>query len=90
MDRWHRVWQDSTLGETLKEFKQGKGHLAVVEKVENTMEDRDPYKVVVGLITLEDIIEEILQDEIVDETDDTIYSTIYMNFFYRICQPMNQ
>jgi hypothetical protein len=30
------VWPDQSLGETLKLFKQGKGHIAVVRDVDNS------------------------------------------------------
>eukprot|EP00949_MAST-11_sp_MAST-11-sp1_P000144 g144.t1 len=65
----HEVWPDTKLPDILKLFKSGKGHLAVVMETNNTREDIDPFKYIVGLVTLEDIIEEILQAEIVDETD---------------------
>ncbi|KAG5192642.1 putative magnesium and cobalt efflux protein corC [Tribonema minus] len=62
------VWPDQRLGEVLKLFKQGRGHMAIVRDV-NSSGPGDPYYEVRGIITLEDIIEEILGDEIIDETD---------------------
>jgi metal transporter CNNM len=40
-------------------FKKGQSHMAVVTKI-ITEEDKDPQYVVIGIITLEDIIEEIV------------------------------
>merc|ERR1712013_902125 len=63
------VYQDTILTEMFDEFKSGeKGHMAVVQDVNNEG-DGDPYYETVGLITIEDIIEEIIQQEINDETD---------------------
>ncbi|GMI42670.1 hypothetical protein TrCOL_g2899 [Triparma columacea] len=64
----HVVWPDQSLGECLRTFKQGRGHMALVRDVVNEG-GMDPRYVVKGIITLEDIIEEILGAEIVDETD---------------------
>ena len=69
MDRGlHVVWPDQSLGDCLRTFKQGRGHMALVRDVSYSDEE-DPKYVVRGIITLEDIIEEILGAEIVDETD---------------------
>ena len=64
----HSVFDDQKLNEVLKIFKMGKGHLGMVQRVNNDGAG-DPFYEQVGIVTLEDIIEEILQDEIVDETD---------------------
>ena len=63
------VWPDQSLGDCLRTFKQGRGHMALVRDVSYSDESTDPKYVVRGIITLEDIIEEILGAEIVDETD---------------------
>mmetsp|Transcript_9605 Transcript_9605/g.10940 ORF Transcript_9605/g.10940 Transcript_9605/m.10940 type:complete len:586 (+) Transcript_9605:191-1948(+) len=65
----HWLFTDCPLSEALALFKSGRGHMAMVRKINNENENSDPYYETVGLITLEDIIEEIIQDEIVDETD---------------------
>ncbi|KAF7657324.1 hypothetical protein LDENG_00028680 [Lucifuga dentata] len=52
----------------LEEFKKGKSHLAIVQKVNNEGEG-DPFYEVLGLVTLEDVIEEIIKSEILDESD---------------------
>jgi len=65
----HVVWPDQTLGDVLRVFKKGRGHMALVREVVDDENGTDPYYVVKGILTLEDILEEILGDEIVDETD---------------------
>lgn len=62
------VWADTPLHEALKMFRQGKGHLAIVQDVKQ-MPFRDPFYATRGIITLEDIIGEILGEDIADETD---------------------
>merc|ERR1719357_2104204 len=63
------VYQDTILTDMFDEFKSGeKGHMAVVQEVNNEG-DGNPYYETVGLVTIEDIIEEIIQQEIIDETD---------------------
>nr|XP_057914259.1 metal transporter CNNM1 [Doryrhamphus excisus] len=64
----HCVFNDTKLDVMLEEFKRGKSHLAVVQRVNNEGEG-DPFYEVMGIVTLEDVIEEIIKSEIVDETD---------------------
>ncbi|XP_077586115.1 metal transporter CNNM1 [Stigmatopora nigra] len=64
----HCVFSDTRLDVMLEEFKRGKSHLAVVQRVNNEGEG-DPFYEVMGIVTLEDVIEEIIKSEIVDETD---------------------
>uniref|UniRef100_UPI00398ECA5C metal transporter CNNM4-like isoform X2 n=1 Tax=Pristiophorus japonicus TaxID=55135 RepID=UPI00398ECA5C len=64
----HFVFYDTRLDTMLEEFKQGKSHLAIVQKV-NSEGEGDPFYEVLGLITLEDVIEEIIKSEILDESD---------------------
>ncbi|XP_022240761.1 metal transporter CNNM4-like [Limulus polyphemus] len=62
------VYEDETLDVLLEEFKKGRSHMAFVRYVNNEGEG-DPFYVILGVVTLEDVIEEIIQSEIVDETD---------------------
>eukprot|EP00079_Xenopus_tropicalis_P011408 XP_002937228.2 PREDICTED: metal transporter CNNM1 isoform X1 [Xenopus tropicalis] len=64
----HCVFNDTKLDAVLEEFKKGKSHLAIVQRVNNEGEG-DPFYEVMGIVTLEDIIEEIIKSEILDETD---------------------
>ncbi|XP_022523027.2 metal transporter CNNM4 [Astyanax mexicanus] len=64
----HFVFHDTKLDSMLEEFKKGKSHLAIVQKVNNEG-DGDPFYEVLGLVTLEDVIEEIIKSEILDESD---------------------
>ncbi|XP_075790575.1 LOW QUALITY PROTEIN: metal transporter CNNM1 [Pelodiscus sinensis] len=64
----HWVFNDSRLDTLLEEFKKGKSHLAIVQRVNNEGEG-DPFYEVMGIVTLEDVIEEIIKSEILDETD---------------------
>uniref|UniRef100_A0A667XZC7 Metal transporter n=1 Tax=Myripristis murdjan TaxID=586833 RepID=A0A667XZC7_9TELE len=64
----HCVFNDTKLDVMLDEFKRGKSHLAVVQRV-NSEGEGDPFYEVMGIVTLEDVIEEIIKSEIVDETD---------------------
>ncbi|KAM8942186.1 LOW QUALITY PROTEIN: metal transporter CNNM3-like [Lycaon pictus] len=71
----HFVFNDTKLDAVLEEFKRGKSHLAIVEKVNNKGEG-DPFYEVLGLITLEDVIEEIIKSEILDESEDYQNATV--------------
>nr|CAH8852610.1 unnamed protein product [Trichobilharzia regenti] len=62
------VLDSTNLEVMLKEFRQGRAHMAFVERLV-TEDECDPYREMIGLVTLEDVIEEIIQAEIVDETD---------------------
>ncbi|XP_064600881.1 unextended protein-like [Liolophura sinensis] len=62
------VFEDQKLGSMLQDFRQGRSHMAIVQRVNNEGEG-DPFYETVGLVTLEDVIEEIIQSEILDETD---------------------
>ncbi|KAL3050320.1 hypothetical protein OYC64_012370 [Pagothenia borchgrevinki] len=64
----HSVFNDTKLDVMLEEFKRGKSHLSVVQRV-NSEGEGDPFYEVMGIVTLEDVIEEIIKSEIVDETD---------------------
>ncbi|CAL1578002.1 unnamed protein product [Knipowitschia caucasica] len=64
----HYVFNDTKLDVMLEQFKRGKSHLAVVQRV-NSEGEGDPFYEVMGIVTLEDVIEEIIKSEIVDETD---------------------
>lgn len=62
------VFEDTTLDIALNEFKTGKSHMAIVQKIIDDGE-KDPVYEITGIVTLEDVIEEIMQMEINDETD---------------------
>lgn len=55
------VMNDTPLPNLLEAFKKGEGHLAMVKRLINTDDKHDPSYVLVGVVTLEDIVEEILQ-----------------------------
>mmetsp|Transcript_34380 Transcript_34380/g.72913 ORF Transcript_34380/g.72913 Transcript_34380/m.72913 type:complete len:736 (+) Transcript_34380:56-2263(+) len=63
-----RLRVDQTVGEAFQAFKRARAHIAVVRSV-CTPDDADPYFVVEGVVTLEDVIEQIIGDDIVDEYD---------------------
>ncbi|XP_062934611.1 metal transporter CNNM3 [Cynocephalus volans] len=71
----HFVFNDTKLDAVLEEFKRGKSHLAIVQRVNNEGEG-DPFYEVLGLVTLEDVIEEIVKSEILDESEDYRDATV--------------
>ncbi|XP_040309875.1 metal transporter CNNM3 [Herpailurus yagouaroundi] len=71
----HFVFNDTKLDAVLEEFKRGKSHLAIVQRVNNEGEG-DPFYEVLGLVTLEDVIEEIIKSEILDESEDYRDATV--------------
>ncbi|PXF44084.1 Metal transporter CNNM2 [Gracilariopsis chorda] len=60
------VFFDTTLNKMLNIFRQGGGHMAIVQKKKGGA-DENPETL--GIVTLEDLIEEIIGQDIVDETD---------------------
>eukprot|EP01137_Pigoraptor_chileana_P014664 Opistho-2@69580 len=64
----HKVFDDTRLDKMLDEFKKGKSHISIVQRV-NDDGPGDPFYENVGIVTLEDVLEELLQAEILDETD---------------------
>uniref|UniRef100_A0A671QPJ8 Metal transporter n=1 Tax=Sinocyclocheilus anshuiensis TaxID=1608454 RepID=A0A671QPJ8_9TELE len=76
----HCVFNDTKLDAMLEQFKKGKSHLAIVQRVNNEGEG-DPFYEVMGIVTLEDVIEEIIKSEIVDETD--LYSRCLIFLFFK-------
>ena len=65
-----KVFFDSHLKELLAVMKSGRAHMAVVHDI-NSSGAGDPFRVNMGIVTLEDVIESILQMEIEDESDFT-------------------
>ena len=63
-----KVFPDSHLKELLQIMKSGRAHMAIVHDIINEG-DGDPYRVNLGIVTLEDVIESILDMEIEDESD---------------------
>ena len=51
-------------------FKKGQSHLAVVTKVDQAMENKDPELKMIGIITLEDIIKELVENKEEEEDED--------------------
>jgi metal transporter CNNM len=71
---------DNTIDAIFDEFRQGESHLAFVTDIQE-VPDRDPIKVIVGIVTLEDILEELVQMEIYDEFDDNRERKRMLRFF---------
>ncbi|XP_043940317.1 metal transporter CNNM3-like isoform X2 [Protopterus annectens] len=71
----HFVFNDTKLDAMLEEFKKGKSHLAIVQRVNNEGEG-DPFYEVLGLVTLEDVIQEIIRAEVLDESDTYVESKV--------------
>jgi len=64
-----RCYDDTTLGVLINLFKSGGGHMAIVERIDNSKPEEGSFKEMVGIVTLEDLIEELIGSEIVDEHD---------------------
>jgi metal transporter CNNM len=62
------VYDDTKLDELLDFFRQGRTHMCLVLHIDASGSG-DPRRLVVGVVTLEDVIEEIIQAEILDEMD---------------------
>ena len=58
---------DTPLNEMLNIFRQGGGHMAIVQKTRE--DDNDNTVDIIGIVTLEDLIESLIGQDIVDETD---------------------
>ncbi|CEO97842.1 CNNM transmembrane domain-containing protein [Plasmodiophora brassicae] len=65
------VYSDCLLKHVFRDFKTGSTHIAIVVDVDSSGPG-DPFYVIRGLITLEDIAEEIFQQEIMDEKDHAV------------------
>ncbi|CEP02821.1 CNNM transmembrane domain-containing protein [Plasmodiophora brassicae] len=65
------VYSDCLLKHVFRDFKTGSTHIAIVVDVDSSGPG-DPFYVIRGLITLEDIAEEIFQQEIMDEKDNAV------------------
>jgi len=65
-----KVWSDQKLDSIFTDFKSGKCHLAIVQRVNEGAENKDPFYEPVGIVTLEDVMEALIQDEILDENDE--------------------
>eukprot|EP00048_Salpingoeca_helianthica_P021056 m.10106 g.10106 ORF g.10106 m.10106 type:complete len:777 (+) comp5541_c0_seq1:181-2511(+) len=63
------VYDDTKLDELLDFFRQGRTHMCLVLHIDSSGYG-DPRRLVVGVVTLEDVIEEIIQAEIFDEKDE--------------------
>ncbi|XP_053161711.1 metal transporter CNNM4-like isoform X2 [Hemicordylus capensis] len=63
----HYVSHTTKLDEMLGEFKKGKSQLAIVQMQEE--DDDESRHLVIGVVTLQDVIEQIIKSEIMDESD---------------------
>jgi len=72
----HCLYSDITLDVALNQFQATKSHIALVQTVDNTDPDRDPFPVTTGLVTMEDLIEELIGEEIEDETDASLSPSV--------------
>lgn len=63
------VFFDTPLNLMLNIFKQGRGHLAIVQQKNPQKPGEDSVPDTMGVVTLEDLIEELIGQDIVDETD---------------------
>eukprot|EP00760_Papus_ankaliazontas_P039759 PhM_4_TR9773/c1_g1_i1/m.99571/K16302/CNNM; metal transporter CNNM len=69
--RMHFTFDDVRLKDILKSFASGHSHLALVQEVRNLSSTScDPTYVVIGIVTLEDVIEELIHVDIRDEDEE--------------------
>ena len=74
------VYDDTKLDALLDFFREGHGHMCMVVHID-TDGDRDPRPVIMGIITLEDVLEQIIQAEILDEKDEELRSVAVLPSF---------
>ncbi|EOD18131.1 hypothetical protein EMIHUDRAFT_461339 [Emiliania huxleyi CCMP1516] len=63
------AWPSTARSDELVGLLRGQSHLAMVQRVNDADESRDPFYEIVGIVTLEDVLEELIGAEIVDESD---------------------
>jgi len=75
------VWPDDSLGDVLRELKQGRSHMAVVRGVNNEDTEHDPFYEITGIVTLEDIIEVCLRSGLGVPVSCLFVPLLYRSYF---------